>query len=479
MVGKWHLGFRERGYDKPLTGGPIDCGFDSFFGLRASTDIPPYFYIRGDRAVEPPTKEIEANHTAGWASNQGAFWRAGGIAPDLSLDEVLPRFTKEAIEVITRHASGAEGQRPLMLYLAYPSPHTPWLPAEEFVGKSGAGLYGDFAAMVDDQIGQLLQTLRETGMEEETLLVFMSDNGPCWYEEDTEKFGHDSAGGLRGMKGDAWEAGHRMPFIVRWPGVVAPNARSAQIICFTDLLATFADAMGAELAFDAGPDSFSFLPVLQGEHPEDKPIRGPMVINAGSKPSMLTIRYGDWKLITGLGSGGFSRPKSIEPQQDGPTGQLYNLASDPGEKNNLFLQNPKVVASTRGPCKESSKPGEAAHPQVPLSIAARSRARSCAATRGGSIRLTMGWAWAGLIGRGRGNQCLPRIMSPSICGPTCWSLTPTKGIPRASSTPTAAWRKSLAALTRRRSCSTSAGCKTTASTGRSSNASPTGCQTKI
>ena len=104
MVGKWHLGFRENGYDQPLPGGPVDCGFDTFFGLRASTDIPPYFYIRGDRAVAPPTAHIEASSSEGWSPIQGAFWRAGGIAPGLELRDVLPRFTEEAVGIIAEHA---------------------------------------------------------------------------------------------------------------------------------------------------------------------------------------------------------------------------------------------------------------------------------------------------------------------------------------------------------------------------------------
>lgn len=166
MVGKWHLGFAESGYDKPLPGGPVDRGFDEFFGIRASTDIPPYFYIRRDRAVSPPSKHIAANRSDGWSPIQGEFWRAGGIAPFLELDEVLSRFTDEAIEVIKRHQT----TKPLMLYLAYPAPHTPWLPAPGFRGKSGAGMYGDFVMMVDHEIGRVCAVLEAAGMARDTLL---------------------------------------------------------------------------------------------------------------------------------------------------------------------------------------------------------------------------------------------------------------------------------------------------------------------
>jgi len=344
MVGKWHLGFRENGYDQPLPGGPVDCGFQTFFGFRASTDISPYFYIRGDRAVIPPTNHIEEHHSPGWTPSQGEFWRAGGIAPNLDLKDVLPKLTDEACAAINAHATNNRDTRqPLLLYLAYTAPHTPWLPAAEFAGKSTAGMYGDFVMMVDAQIGRVLAALEKVGMTQDTLLIFTSDNGPMWLPADAKRFGHDAAGGLRGMKGDAWEAGHRMPFIVRWPGRVKPGTVTDQTICFTDLFATFADVCGTKLPPGAGPDSFSFLPVLEGRQPKDQPIRGPIVMRAGSSPTMM-ISSGDWKLINQLGSGGFSQPKTIKPEPGGPTGQLYNLRDDLAETNNLYLKHPEIVA---------------------------------------------------------------------------------------------------------------------------------------
>ena len=343
MVGKWHLGFRENGYDQPLPGGPVDCGFNRFFGLRASTDIPPYFYIRGDRAVTPPTNHIAENHSAGWSSIQGAFWREGGIAPDLQLKDVLPEFTEEACAIIQAQAARSPADRkPWMLYLAYPAPHTPWLPSEEFAGKSGAGMYGDFVMMVDAQIGRVLASLEQADMTRETLVVFTSDNGPVWNPQDVGKFGHDASGGLRGIKGDAWEGGHRMPFIVRWPGRVKPGTVTDQTICFTDLLATFAEICGQPLPAGAGPDSFSILPVLEDRQPKDQPVRGPIVMQAGNF-STMSIRSGDWKLINQPGSGGFSKPTKIKPEPGGPTGQLYNLRDDPAEMNNLYQQHPEIV----------------------------------------------------------------------------------------------------------------------------------------
>src|SRR5690625_437300 len=361
MVGKWHLGFDESQATDPLyndegnntraayrhyqesqqlAGGPADRGFDSFFGIRASTDIPPYFYIRDDRVVNPPSDSIASNFSDGWTDIQGAFWREGGIASDLDLAEVLPRFTEEAVAVIENHSRNFPKQ-PLMLYVALPSPHTPWLPSEAYQGTSGAGMYGDFMAMGDGKVGEILKTLEQLNMSEETLVIFTSDNGPVWFPEDVQRWGHDSAGGLRGMKGDAYEAGHRMPFIVRWPGVVQPGSRSDQVISFTDVLATFSDILSKPLPEGAGEDSFSLFPVLKGEHAENKAIRPPVV--SLSARGIRSIQDQQWKLIEGLGSGGFSQPAFIEPEASGPQGQLYSLTDDSAETNNLWDEHPEVV----------------------------------------------------------------------------------------------------------------------------------------
>jgi arylsulfatase A-like enzyme len=346
MVGKWHLGFAENGYENPLPGGPLDRGFGSFFGIRASTDIPPYFYIRGDRAVTLPTARIAADQSDGWSPIQGTFRREGMIAPDLNLSDVLPRFTDEAISVIRSR----DATKPLMLYLAYPAPHTPWLPAPEFRGKSGAGLYGDFLMMVDHEIGRVLAALEAAKMLGDSLLVFTSDNGPVWYPEDIARLSHDSTGGLRGMKGDAWEGGHRMPFIVRWPAVAKAGSVSHQTISFTDLLATCAELTRHELPAGAGPDSYSFLPVLKG----GTIARPPIVMESGS--GLMSIRSGPWKLIEGLGSGGFSKPSKLKPGPGDPEGQLYHLGDDRAETTNRFSEKPEVVARLRAEMREIIDP---------------------------------------------------------------------------------------------------------------------------
>jgi arylsulfatase A len=345
MVGKWHLGFDEKGYDQPLPGGPVDRGFDSYFGIRASTDIPPYFYIRNQQAVLPPTLEIEANDSEGWSPIQGAFWRKGGIAPDLKLEEVLPRFTEEAIQIIQNHGrpkADSKSDQPLFLYLAYPAPHTPWLPSQEFIGKSGAGLYGDFTMMVDSMIGRVLSAVEDTGMSDDTLVFFSSDNGPVWYDRDVDRFQHDSTGGLRGMKADGWEGGHRMPFMARWPGVVNPGTSTDALISFVDIMATLAEILEVELPSDQALDSFSFASTLlsSGKGASSKP-RPPLLVQSGN--GTPTVRAGDWKFINQLGSGGFSEPRRLTPEPNGPQGQLYNLKSDPKESKNLWLENSEMV----------------------------------------------------------------------------------------------------------------------------------------
>ena len=340
MVGKWHLGFDggpDYDFTRPLRGGPLDQGFDSYFGIPHSLDITPYYYIRNRLAVQAPSGLIEANASGGWSPIQGAFWRAGQIAPDFRHIDVLPRFVEKAIDIIEGHARTESGP-PLFLYLALPAPHTPWLPTAAFKGQGAAGMYGEFVAQVDDVVGQVLKALDEAGMSENTLLIFSSDNGPVWYEVDVERYGHDSAGPFRGMKGDAWEAGHRVPFIVRWPGRVEPGQVSSYLVTFTDLLATFASLVGYTLPSDAGEDSFDVLPAVLGESKE-RPVEQAIVFKADA----TVVRKGPWKLITHLGSGGLSKPKRVQPFKDSPEGQLYNLQDDSGETENLWSDRPDLV----------------------------------------------------------------------------------------------------------------------------------------
>ncbi len=343
-VGKWHLGFENQKNPRSgqrLAGGPLDHGFDQYFGIPASLDQPPYYYIENDRCVAAPSERIEASDSPGWTSIQGAFWRSGGIAPGFKHADVLPKFTEKAIAFLAER----EPSKPFFLYVALAGPHTPWLPHEKFVGKSLASMYGDFAHEVDHCVGEILDELDRRELTENTLVIFTSDNGPVWYPHDVDKYGHSSTGVLRGMKGDAWEGGHRVPFIARWPGKIRPGTKSSEVICHTDMLATFAAIVGRELPDDAGADSFDISPALLGKS-SDKPLREATVFQSSDR--VLAIRQGPWKLIPQLGSGGFSKPRRVKPEPGGPTGQLYDLEKDPPESKNVFLDHPEIVAKLKG-----------------------------------------------------------------------------------------------------------------------------------
>ncbi|MEE2711183.1 MAG: arylsulfatase [Planctomycetota bacterium] len=342
MVGKWHLGFDggpDFDWSKPMGGGPVDVGFDSYFGIPASLDIPPYYYIRDRRALAPPSGRIGAKNTKGWTDIQGEFWRAGGVAEGFVHEEVMPQFEREAVSYIDGRAAAKDG-KPFFLYVAFTAPHTPWLPTKAFKGKSAVDLYGDFVMQVDATVGRIVSALKRNGMGEDTLVVFTSDNGPVWYPRDVQKFGHRSVGPLRGMKSDGWEGGHRMPFVVRWPGRVAPGSVCGQTICFTDMLSSFAEVAGASLPEATVTDSRSIVPLLEGG---DQPIRDATVLRL----NVSVMREGKWKLIDHLGSGGFSKPRRVKPTEGGATGQLYDLEADLGETKNLWQEHPGVVKRLR------------------------------------------------------------------------------------------------------------------------------------
>lgn len=337
-VGKWHLGLQDEqptDYAEPLRPGPVSLGFDYYWGIPASLDFEPYLYFENDETVELPTDSTVGNSEC----CLGPFWRAGAMAPSFVHEEVLPRITDHAVRFVRE---SAEGEEPFFLYLPYSAPHTPWLPTGEFEGRSQAGQYGDFVAQVDASVGAVLQALDETGAAENTLVVFTSDNGAIWPPEQVEEFDHRANYRWRGMKADIWEGGHRVPFIARWPDEIPPGTSSDATISQVDLLRTIAAAVGAELPPEAGPDSYNVLPAMTGESYAE-PVRGPTVQH--SSRGMFALRSGPWKLIEGRGSGGFTEPVEIEPEEDEPEGQLYNLADDPDESDNLYQQRPELVDS--------------------------------------------------------------------------------------------------------------------------------------
>ncbi len=340
-VGKWHLGFQEGGpvdYDKPLRPGPNDHGFDYYFGIPASLDFEPYLFVENGRAVERPS-----SFTEGKNNPRGVFWRKGPIAPSFTMEQCLPTLTDKAVGFLKDRAKKPE--QPFFLYFPLTGPHTPWVPLKQYIGKSGAGLYGDFVMQVDDVVGRIMRTLDELKMAENTLLVFTSDNGAHWTPEDKAKYPHRANANWKGMKADIWDAGHRIPFLARWPGRFRTGASSSQLGCLTDLMATAAEVTGVSVPDNAGEDSFSWLPAAIGTTP-GTPLREAVVHH--SSQGLFSIRRGEWKLCMGLGSGGFSDPKKLEPKPGEAPGQLYNIASDATEATNVYDRNPAVVASLTG-----------------------------------------------------------------------------------------------------------------------------------
>jgi arylsulfatase A-like enzyme len=320
----------------PPTDGPLNHGFDYSFILPASLDMPPYCYLENDRLTTPLTEQTAGSDPANGTTS--AFWRKGLMAQEFIFDQVTPTFTQKAISFVTKQADSG---KPFFLYLPFPSPHTPWLPLKEYQGTSRAGEYGDFVNMVDAEVGKLLKTLTDLGLEENTIVYFTSDNGPFWRPNFIEQYDHRAASIYRGMKADAFEGGHRIPFIVRWPGKIKANTTCTETINLTNLLATCAGIVGVNLADNEGEDSFSILPLLLGK--EKSYVRPEALIQHSSR-GVFVVRQGDWKLILGLGSGGFSKPETIQPKEGEALGQLFNLKEDPSETKDLYLQFPGKVA---------------------------------------------------------------------------------------------------------------------------------------
>jgi arylsulfatase A len=367
VVGKWHLGLdwelksefidslgnssvirNQNGMITHMNGdwvdftkepmdGPLDHGFDYSYILPASLDMEPYCYLENDILTALPNEHTEGNDLDTDSYATGAFWRPGRIAKGFDFYEVLPRFVEKAKNFVASHAND---EKPFFLYLPLAAPHSPWVPKKEYDGSSGAGQYGDFVQMVDAQVGNFLKGLEELGITDNTIVIFTSDNGPFWKPDYIERFDHRAASMYRGMKADTYEGGHRIPFIVRWPGKVEAGSSSNYKTTLTNLIATSAEIVGVNLNGNTGEDSQSILPILLND---EKNVEVEIPIIHHSSKGHFAIRKGDWKLIEKRGSGGFSIPVTIEPKEGEPIGQLYNLATDPSEKNNIYTENPKVV----------------------------------------------------------------------------------------------------------------------------------------
>ncbi len=368
IVGKWHLGLdwvvKEGNEDyltaegtsindlgivsemnpdlidfsKKPTDGPLQHGFDYSFILPASLDMDPYCFLENDALVAVPSDQTPGNDlNTGYTE---AFWRAGRIAPGFEIEQVLPSFREKAISFIERQSS----EQPFFLYLPLAAPHTPWVPTSEFKGSAAAGTYGDFVKMVDQTIGDVMATLKNKGFADNTLVIFTSDNGPFWTPALIEEYGHRSAAELRGMKADAWEGGHRIPYIAKWPGQIEAGSTSSALTTLTHLMATVAEITDTKLAQDEGPDSHSLLPVLLGK---TDTVPGQKAVIHHSSRAFFAIRQGDWKLIDRRGSGGFSKPNIYEPKEGEVPGQLYNIKTDLGETQNLYAENPEKVKALK------------------------------------------------------------------------------------------------------------------------------------
>ena len=350
FVGKWHLGLGSTGptdWSGPLDAGPHTVGFVESIGIPSSLDIPPYVWFRDGIGDPPPTSIIEGS--AHRRQEGGGFWRKGGISEGFVHEEVLPRSIDESIDIIEHHATDRP-DRPLFLELCLSAPHTPWLPQESWQGTSGAGHYGDFVNQVDAEVGRLLEALDAAGMGEDTLVFFTSDNGSHWPDGDIDRWGHAANLGYRGQKADIHEGGHRVPMLVRWPGVIDAGTIIKETVCLTDLYATClaAGRTGSTHETGAGTggeDSVDLLPLLQAGDPSNLRARTGIVHH--SLDGMFAIRIGDWKLIEGLGSGGFTAPKRVKASEGLPSYQLYDLAEDPTESRNIASERPEKLEELR------------------------------------------------------------------------------------------------------------------------------------
>jgi arylsulfatase A len=343
MIGKWHLGWdwhRTGGkidFTKPVKNGPDINGFDRYYGHCGSLDMPPYVWVDTGRITAPPDREegvSKQDDPYGW-------YRRGPIGSDFHIKEVLPHLFEKSIVLIQSRAEAAKGGKPFFLYLALPAPHTPIVPIAPFKGSSGMNPYADFVIQVDHHMGQLLGSLKEAGLDDNTLVIFTSDNG-CSPEANFDvlkKYDHDPSAGYRGHKADIYEGGHRVPFIVRWPGQVKAGSTTNAMACLTDVYATLEEITGQPRQSLGGEDGFSLLPVLRGA---DSSSRDTLISH--SIGGSFAIRQGEWKLCLSAGSGGWSAPREAVAKKQGlPKMQLFNLNDDPGERENLLSARPEKV----------------------------------------------------------------------------------------------------------------------------------------
>lgn len=374
-IGKWHIGldwattkedsiaqnlgeagFRGKenliDFSKSFRNGPIDVGFDYYYGIAASLDMIPYTFLEGDRALELPTDISPGGKTDETRAREGI------CAPGWSHEAVLPALQRKSIDFIKEQA---EEKNPFFLYLPVNGPHTPVVPNKEWIGKSGCGIYGDFVMEIDYMVGEIVQTVKDAGIYENTIICFSSDNGPeDLTEKYKEQFGHSSTWRYRGRKRDNWEGGHRVPFIVSWPGTIEEGAVCERFVELADFTATVANITGAEIPDNAAEDSYNMFPLWLGE---DAPDYRKFAIHH-SCDGKWAIRKGRWKVLLHHGSGG----RGVRKESEAPV-QLYNMDIDPFETNNVYCDHPEIIKEIKQLCIDSIQNGRTTPgPKQPVEV---------------------------------------------------------------------------------------------------------------
>jgi arylsulfatase A-like enzyme len=377
--GKWHLGFGDKpkpDWNADLKPGPLECGFDHYFGIPVVNSHPPFVWVEDHRVVglDPadPLKYGGKEQTRMFPEKMLSPPMSGAKAAHALYDEEKhgTTLTEKAIAWIQKHAptkNNEPGTRnPFFLYFATPHIHHPFTPGARFKGSSECGPYGDFIQEFDWMVGELMRTLDELKLSDNTLIILTSDNGGMLNQggQQAWKAGHRLNGDLLGFKFDAWEGGHRVPFIARWPGKIEAGSVSDQLVCQIDLLSTFAALTGSETR---GPDSANILPALLGR--PEKPVRQELVISP-NRSTHLALRDGRWLYIGARGGGGFGGtepgdhslggPAALKfadevnsDVQDGrfkpdaPMEQLYDIVADPRQQRNVVREHPDVAAKLK------------------------------------------------------------------------------------------------------------------------------------
>lgn len=379
-VGKWHLGLgwkTKDGYELPETytdsnvdqdkcfagidfsapieGGPLSVGFDYFYGMPASLDQPPFVRIENNRVLVPPDHMTGVKNLARHNPSQPFDVEYGPAEPGFEPAAVVPEMDEKVLDLIDEYAAG---DSPFFIYYPTLAVHGPLVPSEEFKGRSGLNAYADFVLQLDDMIGRVMKKLAEKNILDNTLILFASDNGcsPVANFPELISMGHNPSHIYRGWKADIWEGGHRVPFILRWSGHIPAGATCRQMICLTDVFSTLARITGTPYGDNAGEDSVSLIPLMEGK---DIPIREYIVHHAAD--GSFSIRKGPWKLELCRGSAGMRRPCT---DKNMPPFQLYHLGGDVTEQYNLYGRHPEIEDELMGVLREyvehgRSTPGEA------------------------------------------------------------------------------------------------------------------------